>query len=792
MAGTSSRRAGRAPTEAAAAALVAAVLLASLAPVDVALAADAGDAGVDMYGRPSLRKALTEVHRERANRFLAAALGSIVGLVGAGVLLSIWRRSPLASRIVATGALAVVTARFLGLYLIHERLNAPPVGALATWFFLAIMIPLVYRGSISVAARRSLPWLRVRARPPAKRAAEAERPTRPAADAADVAEAERVLAEALTALDDGDVAAAEAALRRSIEARPTKRARTYLGTLLGARGEGEAALAELDRALALDSSYSEALDERARVLRSFGREEEAEAARRALREARAGGPKRPAAPTVCPACGKEVEPGAARCECGTELDKCSRCGRGDVPLRAHEGELVCGRCRTREAAGHSKGPRRVEEAMAEGGPPPWLAAASFAGAVVVGAALSFVYVGWREFRAARELGAIARDAEAALSSPPGEGARPEALEFRRRAVAERDGFLRDRAATLKIALAVHGLARAEELAADEPALARVAREWAARRLTEARNSLEAGDREKLEEGFDKAYRSVVGSLDRLIERRRWLAADLARKAAAHAAPPAVPPDEVERDWRKVWRRPPTGTRFLVECFRRASGDDKAEVVGKHRDGSRLVAHGLHLCSVVEPRTRGGFAMVIEPVPYRVEKLGRAPGPYPPAVRLEGLGPAGRARANGLGPHRLEFGPKLEFLSLHQDEKGEPGLRATRESLFVSGKLPYPELPLFAPGIDEGWEQDEKLLWLYPDAEPTRGPCVRQLARWRRDDDGKGVRVGVRWHLRYMTRSRRSAQAIVQNWTAGRPWWNIYDDGDYFFRTRFDAEEEREE
>ena len=115
-----------------------------------------------------------------------------------------------------------------------------------------------------------------------------------------------------------------------------------------------------------------------------------------------------------------------------------------------------------------------------------------------------------------------------------------------------------------------------------------------------------------------------------------------------------------------------------------------------------------------------------------------------------------------------------------------------ESLFVSGKLPYPDLPLFAPGIDEGWEQDETLLWLYPDAEPTRGPCVRQLARWRRDDDGTGVRVGLRWHLRYMTRSRRSAQAIIQNWTAGRPWWNIYDDGDYFFRTRFDAEGEREE
>ena len=47
---------------------------------------------------------------------------------------------------------------------------------------------------------------------------------------------------------------------------------------------------------------------------------------------------------------------------------------------------------------------------------------------------------------------------------------------------------------LKIALAIHGLGRAEELAADEPELARVAREWAERRLTEARNSLEAGDR----------------------------------------------------------------------------------------------------------------------------------------------------------------------------------------------------------------------------------------------------------------------------------------------------------
>lgn len=418
------------------------------------------------------------------------------------------------------------------------------------------------------------------------------------------------------------------------------------------------------------------------------------------------------------------------------------------------------------------------------GPPPWYAAAAFAGAMVAGAALSFAYVGWREFRASRELGAIAADIEAALSSESADAAARESLELRRRNLASRDGFVTNRAAMLKVALAIHGLARAAELDAGEPALARVAREWAARRLTEAGNSLEAGDREELPEGLDKAFASVAGALDRLIERRRWLAEDIARRAAAPEPAPAA--TDVERDWRKIWSRPARGKRFLVECFRRAVAGNTAEIVGKHRDGSALVAAGLYACEVVEPKARGGFALVMSPVPFEVRKLGKPPGPYPPAARLEAASD-GAERASGQPPSRIEFGPRLDFVALHGEPKGASELLATGESLMVPGKLPFPQLPLFAPGIDVGFEQDSKLLWLYPEAEPTRGPCVRQIVRWRRDDDGTGLRVGVRWQLRFMTRSRRSAQAITQNWTAGRPWWNFYDDGDYFFRTRFDTD-----
>jgi len=300
---------------------------------------------------------------------------------------------------------------------------------------------------------------------------------------------------------------------------------------------------------------------------------------------------------------------------------------------------------------------------------------------------------------------------------------------------------------------------------------------------EARNSLHAGDREELPEGFDKAFESVVESLDRLIEKRRWLADDLARRAAAPEPPPAA--TDVERDWRKIWKRPEPGTRFHIECFRRATGGDKAEVVGKHRDGSALVAVELLACRVVESETAGGFALAMNPVPFRVEKLDDDPGPYPPALRLARSAPGSGYVGRG-GPYRLEFGPGGEFVSLHKSPKGVAELLVTRETMMVPAKLPYPNLPLFAPGIDKGWEQDEKLLWSYADAEPTRGPCVRQVARWRLDDDGKGLRIGVRWQLRYMTLSRRSSQTIMQNWTAGRPWWNIYDDGEFFYRTRFDA------
>jgi len=739
----------------------------------------------DIYGNPSGKEVLRTVRGDQASSFLAVALGSAVGLLCVGLLHAVWGRSPPAARVAAPIALALATARLLGLYLIHERMSAQPVGALSTWLFVAVAIPLVYRGRIILRRRRSMPWLRVRARPEPEAAEKAEPQKR--GPEPQVADAERAVSEALAELDRGDVAAAERAFRRSIGIHPTKRAHTYLGTLLGARGEAEEALAELDRALALAPSYSEALDEKSRVLRLLGRDEEAAAVRRGSRGALPGGAGRPAGPTTCPACGKDVPPGAASCECGAALDRCSRCGAKDVPLRTHEAELLCAGCRTKEAAGHSKGPGRLKEAMSAGGPPPWYAAAAFAGAVVAGAALSWGYVGWREFRAGRALGAIVEEADDALASTQGPGRQSESLELRRLEVAGRDGFVEDRAAMLKIALAIHGLRVSEDLSEGEPGLARVAREWAARRLMEARNSLQAGDREELPEGFDKAFESVTESLDRLIKRRRWLAEDLARRAAASEPPTAAgaSPD-VEREWRKVWRRPDIGTRFFIECFRRVSGGDKAKVVGKHKDGSPLVAVELFACRVVDPETAGGFALSMNPVPFRVEKLDDAPGPYPPAVGLvrSATGYAGRG-----GPYRLEFAPDGEFVSLHQSPKGVAELLVTRETMLVPGRLPYPNLPLFALGIDEGWEQDEKLLWPYADAEPTRGPCVRQVARWRLDDDGKGLRIGVRWQLRYMTRSHRSSQTIMQNWTAGRPWWNIYDNGEFFFRTRFDAEAE---
>ena len=768
-------------------------MLAALAAVvatgplgESACAAEAEDPAQDMYWGPSKREVLKSVGREQRGSFFAVALGSAVGLLCVGLLHAAWGRSPAAARVIAPIALSFATARLLGLYLIHERLSAQPIGALSMWLFVAAAIPLVYRGRVILRRRKSMSWLRVRARPEPAASEKAESPKRGAAPEA--AEAERAVSEALAELDRGDVAAAEKAFRRSIEINPTKRAHTFLGTLLGARGEAEEALAELDRALALAPSYSEALDEKARVLRSLGREDEAAAVRRGSRAVLPGGAGRPSTPKTCPACGKEVPPGAASCECGATLDRCSRCGRTDVPLRAHEGELLCAGCRTKEAAGHSKGPGRLKEAMAAGGPPPWYAAAAFAGAVVAGAVLSWGYVGWREFRAARALGGVVEDTDAALSSTQGPGARPESLELRRLAVAGRDGFVRDRAAMLKIALAIHGLKRSEELSEGEPGLARVAREWAARRLTEARNSLQARDREELPEGFDKAFESVTESLDRLIKKRRWLADDLARRAAAPEPPTAAA--DVERDWRKIWKRPEPGTRFFIECFRRASGGDKSKIVGRHRDGSPLVAVEFFACRVVESETAGGFALAMNPVPFLLEKLDDNPGPYPPKAKLVWHRFAGYL---GRASYRLEFGADGEFVALHQgDAKGLTKLLVTHETMLVPAKLPYPNLPLFAPGIDKGWEQDEKLLWPYPDAEPTRGPCVRQIARWRLDDDGDGLRIGVRWQHRYMTRSHRSSQTVMQNWTTGRPWWNIYDDGEYFFRTRFDAEAEGEE
>ncbi|MHC4198571.1 MAG: tetratricopeptide repeat protein [Planctomycetota bacterium] len=804
----------------AARALVAALLLGTCI-FGAALAARAADADGYAYGprtsRAGLRRALDEVHRARARGFLAIAIGSGIGILALAAIHGVWKLAPKAARIIAPVGLALATARMTGLYLLYGGSTDASTSAVATWAFLAVAIGWVYRVPLKVGARKSLRWLRVRTRRvptagagggPGEDGKAGGASARAGRDPK-IVDAERAAEEALSMLDRGEVDSAVERLRRSIGIAPTKRAYTYLGTILGARGEHEAALVEIGRALELAPGFTEALDEKARLLDAVGRSEEARDVRERLRIARGGGPSvaaRGPEITRCPACDRELAPGSESCECGVSLTKCASCGRSVVPLRAREGVLLCARCRTRQAAGHAKGRGILAEARTSSGPPPWLAAAAFAGAVLLGAVLSFPYKWLREVRGRGRLAALVAEVGRALDAQGGvpdaeAGAYRRGDEFARaqRTMLARDAFLEDHPAVLKTSLAIYGLDRARELDAKEPELARVARDWARRRLVEADAVIRSGGLPELTGSISHTLKDKQSSLDVLLDRRRRVAVDLSRGTGTKAAggsgetdpeaasrertmeperPSRAAPAEVKRDWRKVWSMPEAGTVFYIERFRRVSmRDPRARVVGSHKDGSTLAADGLIRCEVVKPATGDLFALRMVEVPFEVREADAPPGRYPPAARLVPPSDA----APRAGPFRVEFGKGLEFRALVR----EPAeTLVTRESLHAAKDIPHRRLPIFAPGMAESWEQDETLLWPYPGAQPTRGPCLRQQTRWLLIDKGVAG-VGIAWFLRYRPLSKRYSRRIVQNWTSGRPWWNVYDDGILFFRTRPD-------
>jgi hypothetical protein len=832
-------------------ALVAALLF-GICTIRAALAAPAADE--PGYGqrssRAGLRRALDEVHRARARGFLAIAIGSGIGILALAAIHAVWKVAPTAARALAPAALALATARMTGLYLLYGRSTDGSTSAVATWAFLAIAIAWVYRTPLKVGARKSLRWLRIRTRRVPTGAGGKEEKDRGASARAGrdpkLVDAERAAEEALSALDRGEIDSAVEGLRRSIGIAPTKRACTYLGTILGARGEHEAGLVEIGRALELAPGYTEALDEKARLLDAVGRAEEAGEVRERLRVARGGAPsvaRRTPEITRCPACDKELAPGSESCECGVSVVECARCGRSGVPLRVREAELLCARCRTRQAAGHAKGRDILAEARKSSGPPPWLAAAAFAGAVLLGAALAFPYKWLREVRGRGRLAALVAEIGSALDGQ-GVGAparvasgsskeatrRGDELARAQRAVLARDAFLKNHPAVLKMSLAIYGLDRADELEGEEPELARVARDWARRRLVQAEAVIRTGGDAELTGNISHTFKDRQASLDALLDHRRGIAEDLSRGPAPEAAggsgeadrgaasrrrtpEPArasgAAPAEVKRDWRKIWAKPETGTVFYIERFKRVSiRDPRGEVVGSHKDGSALAADGLIRYEVVKPaagplasgsararqRAGDGFALRMLEVPFEVRVPNAPPGRYPPAARLVPA-PEGGRPARSAGPFRVEFEKDLEFRALVYESKEPAPVLVTRESLYAAKDIPYRRVPIFAPGMAESWEQDETLLWPYPDAQPTRGPCVRQQTRWffcvalgsRGKDTQRSVEegvpgVGLAWFLRYRPLSKRWSRRIIQTWTSGRAWWNVYDDGTLFFRT----------
>lgn len=719
------------------------------------------------------RKLLRELGRERAGAFVGIAIGSALALGMVSALHMLWRKSPLAARIVSAGLLAFATAHLLGEFVLAG--SAPALaGAGIVWLFLAGALASVFR--VPSPQRRSIgqaSWLKI----PAKLA----RPHKEAKPVEPREAPSEAVEEAFELIEAGRVEEAIEALRKELATRRTKRAHLYLGTILGARGQAEEALRELDRALELDPSYAEALSEKAYILDRMGRTAEAAAVResraKAMRSRRPAGKVDRSEVLDCPACGKKVATGAERCECGLDLKRCASCGEEKSELRAHSGRLLCAECRMREAASRAKPARLLKQALSARELPPWVVAAAFAAAVATGAAGSPAYIAWREHSCAERMRALLQTLSTLLERAE-TVTREELDELDARAAAELSAhpFARDRAASLRMILALYGLRRSSELhARGEIGLAKFASEWAQRQLEQAEAILDAKDRQRLPENLSKAFTEVRDAFERELQQRSIRAAAMGRPTSEEAPP--VQPEDAKRNWRSIWTRPEPDTVFHIEVFRRVSIAAVQDTsVGIHKDGSPVAAVRLLRCRVEQGE---GLILYVESIPFEIRKLSEPPEGLPPAVRL--LPVQGREVADRKGPWRIAFSSSLGFKKL--EELSERGSTLAVEDAYASREFPRKELPLFAPGIDEGWGHDERLLWPYGGASQERGPCVKQIARWLTGPDGR-ERVSLAWLLRYEPATKKYVERIIQSWTCGRIWWDFYDDEVAFFRTVF--------
>jgi hypothetical protein len=447
-------------------------------------------------------------------------------------------------------------------------------------------------------------------------------------------------------------------------------------------------------------------------------------------------------------------------------------------LHPREGKLVCNRCRTEQAATHVKKPAVLTEARKAGGAPPWMAAAAFASAVIVGAASAPLYSWYSGVSGARELGELARDvvAEAGASV---DGPAEAVLDLQRRRVSLfwRNDFLKDHPASLKLALAIHAIGRSRELASTEPALARFAAGWAKRRATEALAALESFRSERLPAGIWHSFTQIRGDFEREITIRRARASAITGDTVVTVEAP------MKKDWRSIWQKPTVGTVFYIDVFKRVSIAARSgpEPIGTHEDGSALAVWGVLRAEVVEPvspDTAAVFALRIVSLPYTIDTGGSHPLGIRPDVKVE----PGEGEPLA-GPYLVEYGASCEFLAAYDETEKPSELLATRETIHVGREIPHKSLPLYSPGVNQSWEQDETLLWPYGKTSPTRGPSVKQIARWHRDVDDR-ARVAVGWLLRYQPATKKYTERIVQSWSSGRPFWDFYDDEVLFFRTWF--------
>jgi hypothetical protein len=346
-------------------------------------------------------------------------------------------------------------------------------------------------------------------------------------------------------------------------------------------------------------------------------------------------------------------------------------------------------------------------------------------------------------------------------------------------------FLRTRAAALKVALALRAVETARSAPAGEPGLARTAYESAARQLMLAREAAASGDATDLGARFGRELASQAGMLQAELDRAGFAARERERTRAELAL--AERARRVPRDWRKVWARPAPGTTFHVEVYRRMPVTSAAAIaaVGVHPDGHPLVPVDLLRFRVlpaegVADEGEAPFALGVESLAFAVEEVERD---VPPDARL-----VPKERGGDGVPRRwlLVYGPALEFKRLVEEPAGEGGeARAvvTEETLAASRELPVKQVPYYLPGMNESWEQDEKLLWPYG---PGAGVAVRQEVHWtpggKWPGDEADLSVGAAWFLRYRSEpSVRYEERIVQRWELGSPWWSIYDDGVLYFR-----------